>query len=160
MFGRWLMALAVTCVMCGALSADGQTGLTVRDGRFYRNGHPYRGVGCNYFDLFTRVLNNPTNTSSLVGLERLAKAGIPFVRFAGPYSAKEWRFYLDNKGEYFRRFDLVVRTAGKNNIGLIPSLFWSLSLCEVVGEKRDQWGNPQSRTLALMRQYTGEVVNR
>ena len=148
------------CGLCWQAQADAQKGLAVKDGRLFRDGQPYRGIGCNYFDLFLRVLNNPDDTSSLAGLERLAQAGIPFVRFAGPYSASEWRLYRDNKDEYFRRLDLVVRTAEKNGIGLIPSLFWKLTLCETVGEPRDQWGNPQSKTLALMRQYTGEVVNR
>jgi hypothetical protein len=70
-------------------------GLQVKEGRFYKEGQPYRGVGANYFDLFRRVLSNPTNTTSLAGLEQLSKAGIPFVRFVGPFSAQEWRLYLD-----------------------------------------------------------------
>ncbi len=135
-------------------------GLQVKDGHFYKDGHVYRGVGANYFDLFRRVMNNPTNTTSLAGLERLSKAGIPFVRFAGPYSAQEWRLYLENKEEYFRRFDLVVRRAEQVKIGLIPSMFWTLTLCETVNEPRDQWGNPQSKTLALMRQYVSDVAGR
>jgi len=160
MINRIMMVWMAVGVMVGLAYADGQNGLTVKDGRLYRDGLPYRGVGCNYFDLFLRVLNKPDDNSSLEGLERLAAAGIPFVRFAGPYSTKEWRFYQDNREEYFRRFDLVVRAAEKNGIGLIPSLFWSLSLSDMQGEPRDQWGNPQSRTLQLMRQYTGDVVER
>jgi len=148
------------CGLCWQAHADVQKGLALKDGRLFRDGQPYRGIGCNYFDLFLRVLNRPDDTSSLAGLERLAQAGIPFVRFAGPYSAKDWLFYRHNKEEYFKRLDRVVRTAEKNGIGLIPSLFWTLSLCETVGEARDQWGNPRSKTLALMRQYTGEVVSR
>lgn len=160
MTGWRLLACVAACSVCVLAQAEEKPGLTLKDGRLFREGHPYRGVGCNYFDLFLRVLNNPDNTTSLTGLERLAEAGIPFVRFSGPYSVSEWRSYRNNKDEYFRRFDRVVRTAEKNGIGLIPSLFWTLSLCEIVGESRDQWGNPQSKTLALMRQYTGEVVGR
>lgn len=155
-----IVAFICVCAMCGPAHAAEYPGLTVQDGRLYRNGQPYRGIGANYFDLFLRLLKNPGDTSSLTGLVRIAKAEIPFVRFAGPYSASEWRFYRDHRDEYFRRLDLVVRTAEQNNIGLIPSLFWTLSLCELVGEPRDQWGNPQSKTMALMRQYTGEVMNR
>jgi hypothetical protein len=135
-------------------------GLEAREGRFYKDGKPYRGVGANYFDLLLRVLHNPADRSSLEGLERLARAGIPFVRFGGPFSAQEWRLYLDDREEYFRRFDLVVRAAEKSGIGLIPSLFWTLTLCETVGEPRDQWGNPESKTMALMRRYTADVVER
>lgn len=160
MTGWRLLACAAACGVCVLAQAEEKPGLTLKDGRLFREGHPYRGVGCNYFDLFLRVLNNPDNTTSLTGLERLAEAGIPFVRFSGPYSAKEWRFYRDNKEEYFRRFDRVVRAAEKCGIGLIPSLFWTLSLSDLLGEPRDQWGNPQSRTLQVMRQYTDEVVGR
>jgi hypothetical protein len=77
-------------------------GLQVEDGHFYKDGQVYRGVGANYFDLFRRVMREPTNTTSLAGLERLSKAGIPFVRFAGPFSAQEWKLYLENKEEYFK----------------------------------------------------------
>ncbi|MFO7936496.1 MAG: cellulase family glycosylhydrolase [Kiritimatiellia bacterium] len=155
-----MMALICVCSICGVAHGAEHPGLTVQDGRLYRNGQPYRGIGANYFDLFLRILINAKDTSSLTGLARIAQAEIPFVRFSGPYSASDWRLYRENKEEYFRRFDLVVRTAEQHNIGLIPSLFWTLSLCELVGEPRDQWGNPQSKTIALMRQYTGEVMNR
>lgn len=159
--GRMLIAASIcVCAMCEQAHAAGQNGLAIKDGRFYKQGQPYRGIGANYFDLFLRVLNNPADTSSLTGLVRLAHAEIPFVRFSGPYSASEWRIYRDNKNEYFRRFDLVVRTAEQNGMGLIPSLFWTLTLCELADEPRDQWGNPQSKTIALMRQYTGDVMSR
>lgn len=154
------MAVICLCAMCGPAHAAEHPGLTVKEGQFFRNGQPYRGIGANYFDLFLRILINANDTSSLTGLERLAQADIPFVRFSGPYSASEWRLYRENKEEYFRRFDLVVRAAEQHGIGLIPSLFWTLSLCELVNEPRNQWGNPQSKTMALMRQYTAEVLNR
>ena len=38
-------------------------GLTVREGQLWRQGKPYRGVGANYFSLFSRVLKDPTDTS-------------------------------------------------------------------------------------------------
>lgn len=151
-------AIALMAIQSGCAQAP--LGLQVKDGHFYKDGHVYRGVGANYFDLFRRVMNNPVDTTSLAGLERLAQAGIPFVRFAGPYSAEEWKLYVDNKEEYFRRFDLVVRRAEQVKIGLIPSMFWTLTLCETVNESRDQWGNPQSKTSALMRQYVSDVVGR
>jgi hypothetical protein len=123
--------ILITLLLTTAALA-GPHGLQVKDNCFVKDGHPYRGVGANYFDLFRRVLSNPTNTTSLAGLEQLSKAGIPFVRFAGPFHAQEWRLYLDDSEEYFRRFDLVVRAAEKSGIGLIPSLFWTLSLCEQI----------------------------
>ncbi|MCI0478819.1 MAG: cellulase family glycosylhydrolase, partial [Anaerolineales bacterium] len=46
-------------------------------------------------------------------------------------------------------------------VGLIPSLFWFYAgVPDLVGEPCDQWGNPQSRTLAFMREYVRDVVTR
>ncbi len=57
--------------------------------------------------------------------------------------------------------DLVVRCAEKNNVGLIPSLFWRLAtVSEVVGEGRDQLGNPASKANQFIRQFTTEMVQR
>lgn len=140
--------------------AQATLGLQVKEGRFYKEGQPYRGVGANYFDLFRRVMREPTNTTSLAGLEQLSKAGIPFVRFAGPYSAQEWKLYVENKEEYLKRLDLVFRKAEEVKMGLIPSFFWTLTLCETVNEPRDQWGNPESKTTALMREYVKDICTR
>jgi arylsulfatase A-like enzyme len=142
-------------------SSSPAPGLVAREGRFFKDGKPYRGVGANYYDLFGRVQRDPTNTTSLRGLEQLAGAGIPFVRFAvGAFHARDWKLYLDQPEEYFHRLDLVVRTAEQAGIGLIPSLFWTPAPSELVGEPRDQWGNPESQTHALMRRFTSEVVRR
>ena len=151
-------ALVLTVMQFGCVQAP--LGLQVKDGHFYKDGQVYRGVGANYFDLFRRVMREPTNTTSLAGLEQLSKAGIPFVRFAGPYSAQEWKLYVENKEEYLKRLDIVFRKAEEVKMGLIPSFFWTLTLCETVNEPRDQWGNPQSKTAALMREYVKDVCTR
>jgi hypothetical protein len=66
-----------------------------------------------------------SNTSTLTNLAALAKKGVPFVRFRGcGFYPKDWTLYQQDRAEYFRRFDLVVRAAEKVGIGLIPSLFW------------------------------------
>ncbi len=137
-------------------------GLTIApDGTLLRDGRPYRGVGANYFDLLIRVLQDPANTSSLDGLERLGKAGIPFVRFAVAYDTRQWKLLLDDRDEFFRRFDLVVRAAERAEVGLIPSFFWHfMSFPDLRDEPRDQWGNPGSRTIALMRDVVAQIVER
>jgi hypothetical protein len=57
--------------------------------------------------------------------------------------------------------DGVVKCAERHGIGLIPSLFWHLSAVpDLVGEPCNRWGDPDSRTLAFMRQYTRELVTR
>ena len=123
-------------------TTDQLPGLTVApDGTLLKDGQPYRGVGANYFDLLIRVLHDPANTSSLDGLERLGKADIPFVRFAVAYDNQEWKLFLDDRDEFFRRFDLVVRTAERANVGLIPSFFWHfMSFPDLADEPRGTSG--------------------
>ena len=84
------------------------------------------------------------------------------MRFsASGFFPKNWDLYLNDRPEYFRRFDLVVRAAEKNGIGLIPSVFWKMgTVARVAGESPSELGNPQSKTIALVKQYTREVVTR
>ncbi len=137
-------------------------GLSVVEGVLLRDAKPYRAIGANYFDLFARVLRNPDDTTSRTGLARLAEAGVPFVRFmACGFWPVDNDLYQQDKDEYFRRLDLVVRSAEQARIGLIPSLFWNLATTpDRVGEPLDQLGNPASKTNELIRQYTAEVVSR
>ena len=127
-----------------------------------KDGRPYRGVGANYFSLFARVLKDPEDKSSLEGLTALSRAGVPFVRFmCGGFWPVEQRLYLKDPEAYFKRLDLVVRCAEENKIGLIPSLFWHVStVSDLVGEPLDQLGNPEGKSIALIRRYTAEVVER
>jgi hypothetical protein len=55
----------------------------------------------------------------------------------------------------------VVKSAEENGVGLIPSLFWyDGAVPDLMEEPRDQWGNPESKTHAFMRNYVREVVTR
>jgi hypothetical protein len=137
-------------------------GLYVDRGVLQKEGAPYRGVGANYFSLFSRLLKNPNDTSSLTNLAALRQAGIPFVRFmcCGFWPTDQNLYRTDPKG-YFERLDRVVRAAEQNEIGLIPSFFWNLSTVpDIEGEHLDALGNPQSKSLAFIRRYTAEIVER
>lgn len=143
--------------------APGQSlGLTVQEGQLRRGGKPYRGMGANYFDLFSRTLADPANQSYRQGLKTLSDAGIPFVRFmAGGFWPVDWDLYLQDKDTYFSHLDQVVRAAEENDIGLIPSLFWNMATVpDIVGEPIDQLGNRDSKTIGFIRQYTKETVSR
>ena len=133
-----------------------------RAGSLLRDGRPYRGIGVNYFDCFLRTLKADGDPSYEAGFATLAAKGIPFARFcATGFWPKDMALYQTNRDEYFRRFDGVVRAAEKHGVGLVPSLFWHFSTVpDLVGEPIDQWGNPQSRTHAWMRQYVTELVSR
>ena len=145
-----------------AAAAKHPPGLSVQQGVLVLRGKPYSGIGANYFSLFSRTLKKPSDTSHRKGLERLSKAGIPFVRFmASGFWPVDWGLYLRDKEAYFKRLDGVVKAAEDNKIGLIPSLFWHMSTVpDIVGEPMDQYGNPDSKTIAFVRQYTKEVVVR
>jgi hypothetical protein len=125
-------------------------------------GKPYRGVGVNYFDAFYRTLSSGSDTSYRAGFSYLKSRGIPFIRFmACGFWPKQWKLYQKNKAEYFARLDSFIKAAEKYKIGLIPSLFWNIStIPDLVGEPVDQWGNPDSKTIAFMKTYTRELVMR
>ena len=137
-------------------------GLYVQGGTLMKNGKAYRGVGANYFSLFSRMIQDPSDTSSLTNLKALSQAGIPFVRFmACGYWPVEQNLYLTNRDAYFQRLDRVVRCAEENHIGLIPSLFWYLpTVPDIVGEHLDQYGNPNGKSIAFIRRYTEDVLRR
>ena len=131
-------------------------------GALLRDGKPFQAIGVNYFDCFARTLRDPADRSYEQGFAELARRGIPFCRFmACGYWPKDWDLYLRDRRRYFRLLDRVVRAAERHGIGLIPSLFWhSATVPDIVGEPRNQWGNPRSKTHAFMRRYVREVVTR
>jgi hypothetical protein len=137
-------------------------GLSVSGGVLTKDARPYHAIGVNYFSLFSRVLANPADTTSLDNLTRLSRARIPFVRFmCGGFWPIEQKLYIQDRDDYFRRLDRVVRAAEKARTGLIPSLFWNYSTAsDLVGEPLDQLGNPDSRMIAFIRQYTKDIVTR
>ncbi len=158
----WLLLLQGGCHHSGTTEAVYEPGLAVHDGTLRLEGHPYRGMGVNYFNLFQRVLKEHGDISYRRGLEDLSRAGIPFVRFmACGFWPSDWELYLNDRPTYFKLLDDVVRCAEHNRIGLIPSLFWYMATVpDIVGEPMDQLGNPASETSAFIRRYTAEVVGR
>lgn len=123
---------------------------------------PFHGIGVNYYDAFTRTLGQTARTNYDAGFRELAARKIPFARFSvGGFWPQDWGLYQTNRAEHFARLDGVVRSAERHGIGLIPSVFWHLSAVpDLVGEPCNRWGDPNSRTLAFMRQYTRELVTR
>jgi len=129
-----------------------------RRGILMHNGRPFRGIGVNYFDAFSR-----NNTTYLAGFAYLHSEGIPYIRFlAEPgFWPNDIKQYLANPHAYFQRMDAFVHNAEINDIGLIPSLFWnSVGVSDAMGEPRDQWGNTSSKTMNFMRTFTQEFVTR
>jgi len=162
LFWGALGILMLSSLVPSALRAKVKPGLTVKDGKLYKDGKIYRGIGMNYCDLFQALLGNPDDDRTLKGLAFLGEKRIPFVRFwCCGFWPSDWDLYFEDKEEWFRRLDMVVRTAEENNVGLIPSMFWRTSTYpDLVDEYQDQWGNPDSKTHEFMRTYTREVVTR
>jgi hypothetical protein len=136
-------------------------GLSVNaQGEFVKDGRPYRGIGVNYFDAFSRHLLDPSDTSYEAGFAALARARIPFARImGGGFWPVEQRLYQEHRQEFLRRFDDVVRAAERHGISLIPSLFWNVATVpDLVGEPVSAWGDPKSKTRAYMRAYVEDLV--
>ncbi|MDD2600556.1 MAG: cellulase family glycosylhydrolase [Kiritimatiellae bacterium] len=159
-------AVLLSAVVHGAdavvQAKDPLPGLSVVNRTLTLKGQQYCGMGVNYFSLFYRSLKKRDDLSYVEGLEALAEAGIPFVRFmACGFWPVDWELYLNDKEGYFSQLDAVVSCAERNQIGLIPSLFWNMATVpDIVGEPMDQLGDPGSKTIAFIRQYTSEIVQR
>src|ERR1019366_2014623 len=139
------------------------SGLTVSEhGELLLRGVSFHGIGVNYYDAFTRTLGQPARTNYDAGLRELAARRIPFARFsAGGYWPQDWAIYRTNRADYFARLDGVVQSAEQHGIGLIPSFFWNRSTVpDLVGDPCNRWGDPNSRTIAFMREYTRELITR
>jgi len=158
---RGVGSLVAIVVLAAGSPAWGQLGVGPQ-GELLRDGKPYRGIGVNYFSCFLRTLASGDDRSYEQGFQTLAEKGIPFARFcAAGFWPRDMRLYQTDREEYFRRLDRVVEAAGKQGVGLIPSLFWyAACVPDLVGEPLDQWANPASKTRAWMRDYVREVVTR
>lgn len=161
-----ILATVVVAVCAGNRVGFGQSaslGLTVTpEGTLSYNGKPYQGVGTNYFSAFDRCLKKSSNTTYVQGLQGLADHGIPFVRFdLSGFAPNQLRLYQDDKAEFFRRLDGVIRAAEQSSVGMIPSFFWNTyTVPDLVGESCNQWGNAKSKTRQFMRRFTTDVVTR
>ena len=158
-----IVARTPLCRCPASASVGGGPGLMVRaDGVLVKDGAPYRGIGVNYFDAFSRTLRDHEDKSYKAGFKVLAEYEIPFARFmCTGFWPSEMKLYRQDQDKYFALLDGVIKAAEEHGIGLIPSLFWHMpTVPDLVGEPCDRWGNPDSRTHAFMKTYTREVVTR
>lgn len=137
-------------------------GLSVDQGVLMKAGRAYKGAGVNYFNAFARTLADPDDTGYMEGFRELVAYGIPFVRFmAGGYWPNDNKLYFADRTRYFALMDRFVKAAEETGIGLIPSLFWyHTNVPDLMNEPRNRWGDPDSRTIAFMKEYVREVVSR
>lgn len=157
------LALLTATSTCPA-DQDFPPGLTAGpNGTVLHEGQPFRGIGVNYFSaVYRAVLPGEEDTTYDAGFGVLAAKGVPFARVSAvPFWPNQWQLYRESKDEYFARFDRVIASAERHNIGLILSLFWHQSaISDLCDEPRGAWGDPDSKTIAFAQQYTREVVGR
>ena len=101
-------------------------------------------------------------TPATAKVSELKQYNIQFCRVMwGAFWPSGDKLYFEDKNAYFKLMDGVVKSAEENGVGLIPSLFWNQSTVpDLVGEPMNQWGNPNSKTIAFMQNYVKEVVTR
>ncbi|MCL5269414.1 MAG: cellulase family glycosylhydrolase [bacterium] len=164
---------ATTATVPGAATPEStgfaaSPGLGVAGGWFVKGGRPVRAIGINYFSAFIRRIGSegrppdPADMSWKEGFAVLRGHGIPFIRFnAGGFWPADWALYRKDRPRYFGLMDEFVAEAERRGLGLIPSLFWYFSTVpDLASEPLSEWGNPASRTHALMRTYVDEMVGR
>ena len=146
--------MAVLCCLSITHFASAQVLTVNKEGVVLKEGKPYRAIGVNYVDA--------EDTSYRQGFADLAAEEIPFARIAAiPFWPKRIREYQTDREGYLKRLDDVVKAAEDHNVGLVMSLFWAdFAVPDTVGEARNQWGNPDSKTIAFMREYTETLVTR
>jgi len=84
-----------------------------------------RAFGVNYFDGFQRYIRDVNDRSFQDGFEYLSDINVPVARvLLGGFWPSDWNLYFTNKTEYYRRLDDFVEQAERNEVGLIPVLFW------------------------------------
>ena len=163
---RFLVFLGLGSSLC---KADGPpvnpVALRVSGGRFLYNEKPACLIGVNYFDGFQRALNGseaPAVERYKRGLKFLREREIPFIRFAATgFYPNEWRLYLDNPEAYYRKLDAFVTEAERQQIGLIPNLFWAFfTVPDICREPISSWGLAESKSRKFMRKFTREFIAR
>lgn len=163
-----IYALLILVAVCGRLAYSQRhpaPGLTVnKTGTLLLNGKPFRGAGVNYFNAFARTLdkNATGDTSYKAGFRYLKARNIPFARFmCSGFWPVNYTLYLEDKARYYKNLDAFVKAAEEIGIGLIPSVCWNVNtIPDLVGEPVGQWGNPKSKTIAFMKRYVKELVQR
>ena len=176
-----MMPLAVTMLLAADLAAPAwKPGVPLmRDGaQLTYDGQPFAAVGVNKHELLEQYLAKEirggdqeataARTAAKRSLELLSEAGITVLRFrACPF----WPTWLQRT---FRSEDAAVRAASwaafdemlddcdRSGIRVIPSLAWNLAVFPDLANEslRDLVANPDSRSRALLREWSEEVVGR
>ncbi|MFA6174538.1 MAG: prolyl oligopeptidase family serine peptidase [Kiritimatiellales bacterium] len=81
-----------------------------------------RAFGVNWYDAFTRYMEDVTNRSFVAGFDYLAAHGIPAARVHTRGDPAGWSLYFNDKAEYYRRLDDFIQQAEQHGVGLLLDL--------------------------------------
>lgn len=137
------------------------------DGGMTLGGKPFNGFGVNCFNLISQCVGKDGSDPALAEktLETLAKYHVKAVRFSvGGFYRDGWDDVRLHSEKWYKVYDAAYKKAEEMGIGLIPSFFWTPMFCDMFDEPMgtatsDPEHNP-SKTLAFMKKYTLDFVNR
>ncbi|MCF7816676.1 MAG: cellulase family glycosylhydrolase [Kiritimatiellales bacterium] len=94
-----------------------------------------RAFGVNWYDAFSRYMEDVNDRSFVEGFDYLAAHGIPVARVhTRGYAPIGWDLYFADKPEYYRRLDDFVEQAEQHGIGLLLDLCGGLDIGELVDD--------------------------
>ncbi|MEC5160886.1 MULTISPECIES: cellulase family glycosylhydrolase [unclassified Janthinobacterium] len=157
--------LCCAALALAAFNANAGAGpLSIQDGKFYKDGKPFYGVGVNYFDA---VIRNPATTpTTLEGLQILRANNIPFVRISAlPFWPRDLKAVFSPTDQkislaYHARLKKFLDDAAANNIGVIVDVFWNwTAIADMEDEAIPKTGVAGSKTMERMKKITLEIVD-
>ncbi len=175
--GKFTVQEVKTDLVVGGAKADEKGGIVY-------NGKDVHTVGVNYYSLFNSLL--PTGGTAnpwdrvKAGLAMLSGYGVRVIRFnCGVFHQNEAvKYYFGNEKTYYSILDKVMDEAARNNILLIPSMFWNdtwiinyynpiqyteqgeVDAAAMDGVFNKEWSDENSKTMQLLKKMTEEIIRR
>lgn len=169
--GIYYSAVAINTALTGvAYNTPAKLGLSASGTNFIKDGAPYKGYGVFHYSLFLEeILDVSAGGNYKVDIPAIKAKHIPYIVFnTMPYDAEGVvaQFY-NNKDNFFKKLDAVVKFAEDNNVSLIPYVLWGLFkihkvayLLYGVQETPKDLVSETSRSWQIMKEITTAIVSR
>ncbi|MHB1001482.1 MAG: cellulase family glycosylhydrolase [Armatimonadota bacterium] len=167
-----ILSILVCSVLTGITVARADSFLKADGAKLTLDGKPYRAIGMNAPDLFSRYAGLGLNINEANKAEN-RKASIDsildaetnkiaFFRFwASAFWPVEMQLYFDNPDQYWKSMDEVFALCRQHHIKLIPSIFFHHNLWPMICEENaSAIIDPNSKTFKAMHNYAKELVTR